>query len=637
MTLLTATQITKKFKDQVILDKASFTILSGQRLALVGKNGIGKSTLLEIMAGKQSPDSGTIVRTKACIVDYIEQEKNEYLGMSLFDFVADARAYLIKMRHQISDLEHYLEESPHDAKQLERLGDLQHEYEQRDGFSFDSQISAVLDGLGFKKNRYADRLQNFSGGERNRAGLARLLAGQGNLLLLDEPTNHLDIESTAWLEDYLRDLDKAIVIVSHDRTFLGATTQAIWEMAYGKIEKYTGGIEKYLVDRVARRELAEHKFRHQQEEIKRIEEFIRRNMAGQKTKQAQSRLKYLGRIKRLAAPRVDGSGPSIEVKSSGRSYAHVLALDKMAVGYGSEPVVKNISLDVYRGDKIGLIGRNGSGKSTLLKTLIGELAPVSGSLSLGSNVDVAYFDQGLSDLSENQTVLDNIWSVDPTAEPGPLRAFLARFGFSGEDVFKLVKMLSGGEKTKVCLARLLYHPANLVILDEPTNHLDMPAREALESALQEYDGSCLIVSHDRFFLNQVVNRIVHFQDGRVKIYDGNYSDFLARSTAGATSGASQSPTSKGTFKQKTERQQDNQAFRERSKELARREKKISAVKQQIETAEAALVAADLELRHTANTDDWQHLQKLTEQKQQCEDAILNLYDELERREKSFLD
>ena len=336
MTLFTAENLCKRHKDQIILDQVSFTIKSGERIALVGKNGIGKTTLLEIMAGKQSADSGSVSRPRDCIIDYIEQEKNEYLGMTLFDFVADARAELIRMRREIADLEHFLEENPSDKSQLERLGTLQHDYERLDGFGFDARVSAILDGLGFPRDRFDGRLRNFSGGERNRAGLARLLAGQGNLLLLDEPTNHLDIESTTWLEQFLKESEKAVMIVSHDRSFLKAVTDQVWELSFAKIEKYAGGIERYLVERHARRDQAAHWYRHQQEEIKRLEEFIRRNMAGQKTKQAQSKLKYLGRIKRLPPPPPDDSGPTITVQSSGRSYAHVLSVEEVSVAYGSD-------------------------------------------------------------------------------------------------------------------------------------------------------------------------------------------------------------------------------------------------------------------------------------------------------------
>jgi ATP-binding cassette subfamily F protein 3 len=627
MTLLSAENLCKKFRDQIVLEQVSFTLRTGERIALVGKNGIGKTTLLEILAGKQSVDFGTVTRAKECRIDYIEQEKSEYLDMTVFDFVADARADLVNMRREIAQLEHYLEENPSSADELARLGDLQHDYERLDGFGLDAKVTAILEGLGFERDRFVERLRNFSGGERNRAGLARLLAGQGNLLLLDEPTNHLDIESTTWLEEYLKTLDKTLVIVSHDRAFLGATTDQVWEMVSGRLEKYHGGIERYLVERKARHEQAEHWYRHQQEEIKRIEEFIRRNMAGQKTRQAQSKLKYLGRIKRLPPPRTDDRGPSISVQSSGRSHAHVLAVQSLALGYNDQPVLEDVDFDLYRGDKIGLIGRNGSGKSTLLKALIGELAPAAGSIRLGNNVDVAYFDQDLSDLVDDATVLDNFWTVDPMAEAGTIRSALARFGFTGEDVLKKVVALSGGEKTKLCLAKLLYHPANLIILDEPTNHLDMLSREALESALQEYDGSCLIVSHDRYFLDQVVNRIVRISHSRAQVYEGNYSRFVEKTSV------SSPPQRIKSDKQK----QEYREFKEKSRRRSRHKKAIDGTRARISESEGELTHLEEELAGGARADDWEHLHKLTGRIQELESEILDLYAELERLEGTELD
>ncbi len=627
MTLLTAENLCKRHKDQIILDQVSFAIQSGEHIALVGKNGIGKTTLLEIMAGKQSVDSGTVNRAKDCLIDYVEQEKNEYLDMTLFDFVADARAELIRMRREIASLEHFLEENPSDRSQLERLGTLQHDYERLDGFGFDSQISAILNGLGFPRDRFGERLRNFSGGERNRAGLARLLAGQGNLVLLDEPTNHLDIESTTWLEQFLKESQKTVVIVSHDRTFLQAVTDEVWDLSFAKIERYAGGISRYLVERHARREQAAHWYRHQQEEIKRLEEFIRRNMAGQKTKQAQSKLKYLGRIKRLPPPRSDDVGPTISVQSSGRSYSHVLSVEEVSVSYGNEPVIQEIEFDIYRGEKVGLVGRNGCGKSTLLKALIGELTPASGNIRLGNNVDVAYFDQDLSDLVESATVLDNLWALDPAAEVGPMRSFLARFGFTGEDVLKRVAALSGGEKTKLCLARLLYHPANLIIMDEPTNHLDMQAREALESALQEYDGSCLIVSHDRYFLDQVVDRIVHLRDGRARVYSGNYTAFAEKMAAAEPGPKLKSSSDKQEFLE----------FKEKSKQRSRHRKALETVRLKIEAAEADLAKTEIDLTASEKADDWEHLHKTTERVRELENDILELYAELDRLEETELD
>ncbi|MBI5266149.1 MAG: ABC-F family ATP-binding cassette domain-containing protein [candidate division Zixibacteria bacterium] len=631
MTLLAAEQIAKRFKDQIILETVSFTIFAGERIALVGKNGIGKTTLLEMLAGIQEPDTGTITRSRTCLIDYVEQEKTDYLDMSLFEFVTDARADLIAMRRRISELEHALELNPHSREQLEELGHLQQVFEKDGGLVFEHEVGIILDGLGFTENRYSDRLRNFSGGEKNRAGLARLLAGRGNLLLLDEPTNHLDIDSTRWLEAYLRQSTKAYLIVSHDRAFLTAAADKVWEMSYGKLDVYTGGFERYLNERIDRRRLAEHHYRHQLEEIKRVEEFIRRNMAGQKTKQAQSRLKYLNRIKRLPPPRAEGTGPAIRVKSSGRSYAHVLSVEEVALGYGDAPVLESVSFEMYRGERVGLIGRNGSGKSTLLKALIGELEPIAGNIRLGNNIDVAYFDQELSDLDETATVLDNIWLVDPGAEVGPMRSYLGRFGFAGEDALKVVSALSGGEKTKLCLARLLYHPANFVILDEPTNHLDIYAREALESALLEYEGSCLIVSHDRFFLDRVVNKVVHIKDGQARVYDGNYSYFVEKTApvaAGSTANRTKEPKSA---------RSEVSDFKMQSRRKAKLKKDLQSARSRIADLEKELESLETGINGGIPAFDWERLHAASQRKREVEGELLTLYDTVEELEKELSD
>jgi len=627
MTLLAAENITKLFREQVILKNVSFTLTTESRIGLVGKNGIGKTTLLEVLTGKQEIDDGIINRARNCRLDYVEQEKEEYLDQTLFEFVAGAREDLLAMGEEIRKLEHYLAENPHDEDSLARLGSFQHSFEAAGGFDFENEVASILRGLGFDKERFRNRLANFSGGEKNRAGLARLLAGNGNLLLLDEPTNHLDIESTKWLEEFLRKQEKAYIVVSHDRAFLTATVDTVWEMAFGKLDNYAGGYRKYMTERVERRRLAEHHYRHQQEEIQRIEEFIRRNMAGQKTKQAQSKLKYLSRIKRLPPPRSDSQGPTISVASSGRSFNHVLSVEDVSFGYGDRVVISDVSFDLYRGDKLGMIGRNGAGKSTILKSLIGELEPVSGTIKLGNNVDVAYFDQDLSDLDPEATVLDNIWAKDPMAEVGKMRSFLGRFGFTGEDAFKRVAALSGGEKTKLCLACLLYNPANFLIFDEPTNHLDVYAREALESALTEFDGSCVIVSHDRYFLDRVVGRIIHVCDGEARVYDGDYSSF-AEATAPAQP------------ERKVKDEKQKQAyleFKEQSRRRAYHKKALLATKQQIEELESELASLEADISTNIPRDDWEKLQAATDRKLEIEHELLATYVRLEELEAEDVD
>lgn len=627
MTLVSADKLSKKFDDQIIFEQVSFTIKSTDHIGLVGRNGSGKTTLFELVTGRLSPDSGSISQPKSLVIDYIEQEKEQYLEVSLFDYVASARADLLELRHKIAAIEDQLAVTPDDERAVETLGKLQNRFETEDGFKFENQVEAILTGLGFVKARFNEWMRNFSGGEKNRAALARALAGKGQLILLDEPTNHLDVESTTWLEEYLQSADKAFVVVSHDRAFLQAAANCIWEVTQGKLDIYACSFEKYLVERSERRRLHAHRYRHQQEEIKRLEDYVRRNMAGQKTKQAQSKLKYLARIKRLPPPRAEAKGPGIRVNTSGRSYALVLTVDNVAIGYGSTTVAEHISMELCRGDKLGIVGQNGSGKTTLLKSLVGELAPISGDIKLGSNVDVAYFDQELSDLNQSSTVIDALWEHDQMAESGKIRSFLARFGFSGDDVLKVVRSLSGGEKTKLSLAKLLYHPANFIIFDEPTNHLDIDSREALEQALIEYDGSCLIVSHDRYFLDRVVNRIGLIKDGRFKIYDGNYSYLKEKLAEAAPVIDKKSSKSKKSYL----------AFKEDSKKRSRHKKELLSLKSKITDHERELEDVSVAIASGISRNDWEKLQLASVRKKELEDFILEFYATLEQLEKISFD
>ncbi len=619
MTLLGAESISKTFADKVIFKNISFTVKNGDRIGLVGKNGVGKTTIFESMFGNIAPDSGVITKAKSCRIEYVLQDSSRFLEFSLFDFVMSARDDLIKMKNQITELEHHVSIKPDDKQLIEQLGQLQHQFEIEGGFNLESDVTAILHGLGFPESRHHERLQNFSGGEKNRAALARILAGKGNLLLLDEPTNHLDIDSTTWLEEFLKNSDKACVIVSHDRAFLNATVDYVWELSHGKLEVYTGGFEKYLSERGARREQQQHKYIHQRQEIERIEDFIRRNMAGQKTKQAQSKLKYLQRIKRIEAVKSDDSKTSIRMTSSGRSFAHVLSVVGADFGYGDNTVLQNIKFDLYRGDKVALIGRNGSGKTTLLKALTGELAPIRGEIKMGSKVDVAYFDQELENLNGELTVLQSIWELEPMAESGAMRSYLARFGFTGDEPHNKVSSLSGGEKTKLSLALLLFHPANFIILDEPTNHLDLDSREALEEALLKYDGSCLIVSHDRYFLDKVATKVLHINDGRLRIYDGNYSFYKEKA-------ALQIPSLR---KKTSGDKSDYLEFKEKSKRAARLEREIKNTRETIGSLEKELLRLEDDITSKISKTDWEKLNEAAGKKRKLEEEILALYDKLE--------
>jgi len=625
MTLLSGENITKQFEDRTLFENLNFSINKTDRIGLVGPNGIGKTTLFEIMTGHCSTDTGNINRARGCSIAYLEQEFGESEQLVLFDFVCSARRDLLDLRSEIDSIQKDLSEHPESRELLVKLGDCQHRFEVAGGYDFESEIKIILIGLGFPENRFHNRLVDFSGGEKNRAALARMLAGRNNLLLLDEPTNHLDIESTIWLEEYLRSLEKAYIIVSHDRTFLANTIDKVWEISGRKIDQYFNGFDNYLIERRERVDLIRHRFKHQQEEIKRIEDFIRRNMAGQKTKQAQSKQKYLAKIKRIDLPRSEYKAPTFKVESSGRSFNLVLAVESASFGYGHHALIRDVNFNLYRGDRLGFIGPNGAGKTTMLKTILGELEPVDGNVSIGQKVDVAYFDQELSDLDETNSIIDELWMLDPLTEAGRLRSFLARFGFSGDDVFKKVAVLSGGEKTKLSLAKLLFKPANLLIFDEPTNHLDIDSRHALEDALKNFSGTFIVVSHDRYFLDQVADRILALENGRAVLFGGNYSYYREKKESEKTA-----PVKKTTA---PERIQQYVEFKKLSQAKGRIKKELRSTKSKIEDHEKTAARLERDIKYNIPKADWQKLADVSKQKSDIEDTLLELYSRLEELEK----
>ncbi len=625
MTLFSGENIFKQYEDNVLFDGLSFSINRDDRIGLVGPNGIGKTTLFDIIAGRIRPDKGEAISSKNCEIAYVLQEFGVSENQNLFDFVATGRDDILTLRAEITIIEKQLQKNPESNDLVKKLGETQHRFEVADGYNFEAEVKIILIGLGFPENRFHNQLINFSGGEKNRAALAKILAGKSTLLLLDEPTNHLDIESTIWLEEYLKGLNKAYIIVSHDRMFLSNTIQKVWEISSGKINQYFNGFDGYLTEREERKNLLAHRYRHQQEEIKRIEDFIRRNIAGQKTKQAQSRQKYLSKIKRISLPDAEKARPTFALDSGQRSYNLVLSVENASFGYGNHALVTDANFNIYRGDRVGLIGLNGSGKTTILKSILGELDIIDGSAEIGRKVDVAYFDQELSDLDENSTILDELWLVDPRAEAGTLRSFLARFGFRGDDIFKKIKVLSGGEKTKLVLAKLLFFPANFLIFDEPTNHLDIDSRQALEEALKDYTGTFLVVSHDRFFLDQVTDKIIAVENGRINIYHGNYSYYKEKQEA-SEEVVEKKPPDPEKISQYTE-------FKKLSQKKGKIKKELRATQSKIKDQETILHRLEDDIRRNIPRADWGKLDAASQEKSRIEDLLLELYNRLEELEK----
>jgi ATP-binding cassette subfamily F protein 3 len=426
------------------------------------------------------------------------------------------------------ELEHRMADAGEDLEKiLERYSDLQHEFEHEGGFEYAARAEAILQGLGFERDTWSLETEKLSGGQQNRLGLACLLLAAPDVLLLDEPTNHLDVNAVEWLEEFLQEYSAAYVIISHDRYFLDRCCRRIIELENGRASNYTGNYSDYLIEREERREAQQRAYDNQQQLIAKTEEFIRRNLAGQKTKQAKSRRNMLERLERLEAVRPDKASGDFRLQAIERTGNHVLTVNELSIGYHDKLLAKDISFILRRGECLGIIGPNGSGKTTFLRTILNKLAPLGGEVRWGTKVQIGYYAQQLDDLDDRNEIIMELRRVaPPSATAGELRSFLAKFLFHGDDVYKHVRDLSGGEKGRLALAKLIYSRVNVLVLDEPTNHLDIPSREALEEALSAYEGTIVTISHDRYFLDRVATQILALDGlGGAEHYEGDYTEY----------------------------------------------------------------------------------------------------------------
>lgn len=523
--LFRLSEIEKSYAAHEILRGLSFQINLSEKVGLVGRNGAGKTTVFRLITGEETPDSGEVVKANnlrlgllAQHVDFTDDETVHTAALSAFkklhDIEAEMRRLEIEMAENVTD------------EILAAYAELQTEFEREDGFTYTARAEAILLGLGFAKESWQNETKNLSGGQKNRLGLARLLLSQPDILLLDEPTNHLDVHAVEWLENFLQSYEKTFVIISHDRYFLDRTCSRIIEIESGKAVSYTGNYSKFLVEREERREAQRRAFENQQSYIAKNEEFIRRNIAGQKTKLAKSRRNMLERLDRVEAVVADKPQGNFKLKNVERAGNQVLTVEDLKIGYGEKVLGEDINFTLTRGETLGVIGANGTGKTTFLKTVLGKTRELSGKILWGAKTEIGYYSQQLEDLEDRNEIIQEMRRVAPQAENVELRSFLARFLFVGEDIFKKVGDLSGGEKGRLSLAKLIYSKVNVLILDEPTNHLDIPSREALESALDAYPGTIITVSHDRYFLDKIATQILAFEENnRVEIFDGNYSEY----------------------------------------------------------------------------------------------------------------
>ncbi|WP_033541549.1 ABC-F family ATP-binding cassette domain-containing protein [Planococcus sp. CAU13] len=535
MIVLQVNQIHKSFGADEILSGVKLEVQHRDRVALVGRNGAGKSTLLKIISGEISYDSGDIIMPKDLTIGYLEQQSKLESDMTIWDEMMTIFSGFREQEQQLRRLEEQMADpavynNPEaNAKVMEEYDKLQHDFKDAGGYQYEADTRAILHGMKFYPDDYHKKVVSLSGGQKTRLMLAKLLLSKPQLLILDEPTNHLDIETLSWLENYLKNYPGAILVVSHDRYFLDQVVTIVYEVSRHRVKKFTGNYSRYLDEKAKQYELDQKQFEKQQSEKAKLEDYVARNLVrASTTKMAQSRRRVLEKTDWMEAP--DGNEKSARfgftiAKQSGND---VLNVSSLKIGYSGKPVSENINLKLYRQESLALVGPNGVGKSTFLKTVMKEIPPLGGTIHYGTGIQFGYYDQEQANLTGNKPVLNELWDDYPLVNEKDIRGILGRFLFTGDDVLKPVSTLSGGEKARVALAKLMMQKANVLLLDEPTNHLDLDSKEVLENALLDYPGTILFVSHDRYFMNRISTKVVELmQDGTTE-YLGDYDYYVEK-------------------------------------------------------------------------------------------------------------
>jgi len=582
-----------------LLDSVNFVVQPGTRKALVGPNGAGKTTLLKLIYGMIQPDSGSITKPSSYTLGYLPQEEQEMENGTVVRLVMEGNPELSSIESQMKEVHKKLQETDNPAeKTVHQYSALEHQYAILGGYGAEAEARKILAGLGFSVNSMEQSLDCLSGGWKMRVYLARLLFKKPDLLLLDEPTNHLDLPSLEWLESFLLQYQGSVLFVSHDRYFINRLCQSILEISRGRLTQYQGNYREYEQQKQKNRELIIKQYENQQADRERQERFINRfRYKATKAAQVQSRIKMLEKQEEIQLP--DDAVPSINFSISvdTKSYNDVLHISSMDFSYGDNQVLRDVDLDVYRGEKIALVGKNGAGKTTLTKIIAGRLEPDRGVCALGRNTKLGYYAQHRIDaLNMESTVLDEVKSTVASTQVPHIRHVLALFQIRGDDVFKKISVLSGGEKARVSLTKILLSPVNFLIMDEPTNHLDVYSKDALAGALKEYDGTLLLISHDRYFLDALVSRVFEIRGRNVKAYRGNYSDYLQKRDDSChgepDSRIRKKPAGKTLKQEKQERARARQAVSRQRAELTRKcedlEKHIEALEKQQKELESAM-------------------------------------------------
>ncbi|WP_210611453.1 ABC-F family ATP-binding cassette domain-containing protein [Priestia flexa] len=637
MIILQLNGITKYYGADPILSNIKLEVQSKDRIALVGRNGAGKSTLLKIISGELSYDSGEIMKPKETTIDYMGQDTVLESTLSIWDEMLTVFKPLQRMEKELRKLEEkmgdpsYQHDSINYEKLLKEYDQLQISFKDLGGYQYEADIRSILHGFRFSNFDYSTPISTLSGGQKTRLALAKLLLTKPDLLILDEPTNHLDIETLAWLEQFLQNYDGAILIVSHDRYFLDKVVTQVYEVSQKTTYKYPGNYSNYLTQKAERYEREMKQFEKQQDEVAKLNDFIQRNIArASTTKRAQSRRKQLERMELMDRPNDGEKGANFSFDIERQSGNEVLKADNLSIGYEENQfIVKNINLRATRQDSIALVGPNGIGKSTLLKGLMNKLPFVSGEIQFGSNVAVGYYDQEQANLTSNKTVLNELWDDYPTTTEKEIRTVLGNFLFSGDDVLKIVSTLSGGEKARLALAKLMMQKANFLILDEPTNHLDLDSKQVLENALISYPGTLLFVSHDRYFINRVTNKVIELSAEGTTEFLGDYDYYVEkkaemeeRKELEAANMAEELSVGKSV---KTSYIQD----KEQKKLLRQRKRRIEEIEERIAEVEAQLEKNEELLCDPVIYQDHEESQRLNSENQTFQQELSTLMEEWE--------
>ena len=642
MILLQLNHITKSFDGEDIFNDVNFEVKSGELIGIVGRNGAGKSTLMKIIAGVEDYDSGHISKVKDLKLGYLTQQMTLDTEQTVFESMSQPFEYIISLEERMREETEWLAQHADDYESSEyqehiaTYEKLSNDFEQREGYQYQSKIKTVLHGLSFTETDFDRPINDFSGGQKTRLSLAQMLLSEPDLLLLDEPTNHLDMETTEWLEQYLNFFNGAIVIISHDRYFLDKIVKQIYDVSLGEVRHYHGNYKQFIEQRDKYYEKRMQEYEAQQAEIKRLEDFVDKNIARASTSgMAKSRRKTLEKIEKIDMPMLDARSANIQFdfdRNTGNDVFHIRSLE---IGYDHQPITQPINLEVFKGDHIAVIGPNGIGKSTLIKTIANQQQALGGEITPGANLRIGYYDQKQAEFKSNKTILDYVWDQYPTMPEKDIRAVLGRFLFVQEEVKKVINDLSGGEKARLQLALLMLERNNVLILDEPTNHLDIDSKEILEQALSGFEGTIIFVSHDRYFIDQLANKVFDLDTSGGSLYLGDYQYYVEkleekealaehRKRGSASSEPQETAATSNTY----------QDQKQRRKEQRQIERQINEYEETITKCETEIELLDEQLTQPDIFSDPEKAAEIAEQKSQIEhtleEAMIN-WEELQEK------